>query len=142
FSVFERFGRLEIHLRGIGLRYLQLTTKFRVVHCRFSRMVTIRHDDVIDWAVTEDHGTRLACHRRRIDENLMFPNREKEPIEIELLLLREPGPLPDTGKQISHNQSIPYRRCLWRSSDSQCGNGVLYGFRHPSQNTCLIRQVD
>src|SRR6185295_18200067 len=36
----------------------------------------------------------------------------------------------------------PYRRCLWRSSDSQCGNGVLHGFRHPSQNTCLIRQVD
>src|SRR4029078_12095103 len=102
FSVFERFGRLEIHLRGIGLRYLQLTTKFRVVHCRFSRMVTIRHNDVIDWAVTEDHGTRLACHRRRIDENLMFPNREKEPIEIELLLLREPGPLPDAGKQILH----------------------------------------
>ena len=102
FPVFERFGRLEIHLRRVGLRYLQLAAKLVLVPRRFTGMVAIRHDDVIDGAVAEDHGTGFACHRRRIDENLVFPDRQEEPVEIELLLLREPGPLPDAGKQVFH----------------------------------------
>ena len=65
-------------------------------------MIAIRHDDVIDWTVAEDRGTRLACHRRGIDENLVFSDRQEEPIEIELLLLGKPRPLPDTGKELFH----------------------------------------
>src|SRR5256885_11113696 len=66
-------------------------------------MVAIRHDDVIDGAVAEDHRTGFTCHRRRIDKNLVFPDRQEEPVKIDLLLLREPGPLPDAGKDLFHD---------------------------------------
>ena len=66
-------------------------------------MVAIRHDDVIDGAVAKDPGTRLACHRGRIDDNFVFPDRQEEPIEIDLLLFREPGPLPDAWKNLFHD---------------------------------------
>src|SRR3970282_2924681 len=69
---------------------------------RFAGMIAIRHNGVINGAVAEYHGTRRACHRRSVYKNLVFPDRQEEPVEIELLLLREPGPLPDAGEQILH----------------------------------------
>src|SRR3990167_4990630 len=79
--------------------------KLLLVLRRFAGMVAIRHNDVINGAVAEYHGTRRACHRRRVDKNLVFPDRQEEPVEIELLLLREPGPLPDAGKKLFHWKS-------------------------------------
>ena len=57
FPVFERSGRFEIHLRRVCLRYLQLAAKLVLVPRPFAGMVAIRHDDVIDGAVAEDHRT-------------------------------------------------------------------------------------
>jgi hypothetical protein len=33
----------------------------------------------------------------------MFSDREKQAVEIQLLLFRKPGPLPDTGKKWLHD---------------------------------------
>src|SRR5262245_1428798 len=108
---------------------MKLAAKLLVILYRVSRMVTIRHDDVIDGAVTENHGTRLRCHRRGINKNLMFPNCEEESIEIQLLLLRKPGPLPDTGKELSHCGSrLRLRLGLTTLTFLKGGDGVFDGF--------------
>ena len=97
----------------------------------------------------------------------MFPDRQEEPIEIDLLLLREPGPLPDAGKQLFHNtrarsasvarhagrdreifficdcfRTHAFRACPARRAVSQCGDGISDSFRHLSQNTGFIGQID
>src|SRR5215472_6389506 len=113
--VFECLCWLEIHLRGISFGYLQLAIKCPLARAGFTRMVPICHDDIVDRTVTANESLILSCHGGRIDQNLMVAHDEKQPVEVELFLLREPGPLPETWKDLFHVNSS----CPW--SDSQNG---------------------
>ena len=51
FAIFKGLRGLEIHLRRIGIRDLQLTAELSLISRRFTCMVAIGHNDVVDLAV-------------------------------------------------------------------------------------------
>src|SRR5262249_4194045 len=89
-------------LRCIGFRDLHLASKIDLTGRRFTSMVAIGHDNVIELTLTAYGSAGLRRHGRRINQNLVFAYVQKQPVEVELLFLRKPRPLPDAGKKLFH----------------------------------------
>jgi hypothetical protein len=49
-------------------------------------MVPIRHNDVIDRPMTPNEGFRLGCHRRRVYQDCVLTDRQKQPVEVKLFV--------------------------------------------------------
>src|SRR5215467_1818616 len=102
FPVLEGLVGLESHLRCIGFRDLHLASKIDLTGRCFTSMVTIGHNNVIELALTTYESAGLRRHGRRINHDLVFAYVQKQPVEVELLFLGKPGPLPDAGKKLFH----------------------------------------
>src|SRR5579884_542468 len=110
FAIQEGFAGRELHLRSIAFRHIELALELVLIGRRFSLMVPIGDDNVIDRPAALDLFHIVRCHGRRIDEDPMFADGQQQPVEVELLLLREPGPLPHTGKQLLHGKTARLAR--------------------------------
>src|SRR5215467_16085630 len=102
FPVLEGLVGLDTHMRCIGFRDLHLASNIDLTGRRFTSMVAIGHDNVIELTLTAYDSAGLRRHGRRINQNLVFAYVQKQPVEVELLFLGKPRPLPDAGKKLFH----------------------------------------
>src|SRR5262245_65651410 len=102
FPVLEGLVGLEIHLRCIGFRDLHLASKIDLTGRRFTSMVAIGHDNVIELTLTAYGSDGLRRHGRRINQNLVFAYVQKQPVEVEMILLSKTRPLIDDGHEQLH----------------------------------------
>ena len=76
-------------------------------------MISVRDENVVDRRMTLNHPPRLVGHRRGINQDLMLTDRQQQAVEIKLLLVRKPRPLPDTGQDLFHGNK---QRLIERNS--------------------------
>ena len=69
-------------------------------------MVSISHNNIINTSVATNDSPRLGRHGRRINEDLMLSNIEKQSVEIDPLLVGKLRPLPYARKDLVHTYRL------------------------------------
>src|SRR2546422_11044506 len=96
----------------------------------FPDMVPVRQQDVVCGVSFKDRSAVGGVHRRRVHQDAMVVDGEEQPIEVELLLLGEEGPLLDAGRDRLPEASSPR------------GNGALDFAGDLFQDAGVLREIE